>query len=111
MEKRIDQRYDIPLRAVLSFTDAPTRDFETSNISAGGAFFKADHPCLEGSEVFMTLFREAASDETDPEGGEAFMSLFDEAMSYENMLAVNFKARIVRCYNNGIAVSFNRDAA
>jgi len=110
MEKRVDKRCNIPLRAVLSFVDAPTIDLQTSNISAGGASFVTDQTCLEGNEVFLTLFKKATLGKSDNQGTEAFMSLFNEAISFEDMLAVKFKARIVRCYNQGMAVCFDRTA-
>jgi len=110
MEKRVDRRYSIPVRAVLSFVDAPTQDLRTSNISAAGAFIETDHTCLEGTEIFMTLFKGAELDESGIEGSEAFKLLFKEAMPFENMLTAKFKARIVRCFNRGMAVSFDRAA-
>ena len=56
MEKRTKQRYNLSLRAVLSFADAPTRDLKTKNISIGGAYFETDEIMPEGTEVILSLF-------------------------------------------------------
>ena len=56
MEKRTKKRYNLSLRAVLSFVDAPTRDLVTKDISIGGAFFETSEPIPEGTEVFLSLF-------------------------------------------------------
>jgi len=108
MEKRVDQRYDIPVRATLSFDNAPTQDLKTVNISAGGAFFRTNEVNQEGSEVIMTIFTESTPDEASPETAELFMSLFDDAIPFKDILAIKLKGKIVRCYNYGMAVSFDR---
>ena len=60
MEKRSVQRDKIPMRALLSFSDAPTQMLKTRNISAGGAFFVTDRARPEGTAVFMSLFLHTA---------------------------------------------------
>ena len=56
MEKRMMERYDIPLKTLLSFTDSPTRDLTTTNISAGGVFFETDAILPVGAEVYLSIF-------------------------------------------------------
>lgn len=62
MERRSVQRYNIPMRALLSFSDAPTQMLKTYNISATGAFFPTDQARPEGTDVFMSLFMHNAPD-------------------------------------------------
>lgn len=60
MEKRSVHRYVIPMRALLSFSDAPTQMLRTRNISAEGAFFITDRTRPQGTNVFMSLFMNTA---------------------------------------------------
>lgn len=109
MEKRLDRRFDIPVRALLSFSNAPLLDLNTANISAGGAFFRTDQAGPEGTEVLMTLFKEEGPDENKLEGQGLFPRLCEtEAISSQAMSTVKLKARIVRSYKDGMAVSFDR---
>jgi len=109
MEKRVDRRYDIPVRALLSFSNAPTLDLKTANISAGGAFFRTDRTSPEGTEVLMTLYKEQLPDENNPEGHGLFPPICEtEAISSQSMSIVKLKARIVRSYKDGMAISFDR---
>ena len=50
------ERYEIPLKALLSFADAPSRELTTSNISEGGVFFETDAIFPVGSEVYLSIF-------------------------------------------------------
>ena len=56
MEMRTMQRFNLSLRAILSFANAPTRELKTKNISVGGAFFETYEPMPEGTKVFLSLF-------------------------------------------------------
>jgi len=56
MEKRNMQRFNLSLRTILSFADAPSRDMRTKNISVGGAFFETYEPVPEGTKVFLSIF-------------------------------------------------------
>jgi hypothetical protein len=111
MEKRVDRRYNIPLRAILSFSNGPTRDLETANISAGGAYLATDQTNPEGSEVYMTLFADKDAEKSDPSGIGVVTSLFDEALPFGDMLAIRLKGKVVRRTELGIAVSFERSSA
>ncbi|MCA1765342.1 MAG: PilZ domain-containing protein [Desulfobulbaceae bacterium] len=109
MEKRVDRRFDIPLRALLSLSNAPTLDLKTANISAGGAFFRTDRASPEGTEVLLTLFKEELPEENNPEGPGVSPTVCEtEAISSQSMSIVKLKARIVRSYKDGMAISFDR---
>ena len=56
MERRMMERYDIPLKALLSFTDAPSRELTTTNISEGGVYFETDSVLPIGTEVYLSIF-------------------------------------------------------
>ncbi|MCK4837403.1 MAG: PilZ domain-containing protein [Desulfobulbaceae bacterium] len=56
MEKRMTERYNIPLRAIVTFTGAPRQEIETLNISGDGAFFMTNQTMPEGTRFFMSLF-------------------------------------------------------
>ena len=56
MEKRMMERYNIPLRATVTFTGTPSQEIETLNISGDGAFFRTDQTMPEGTRFFMSLF-------------------------------------------------------
>lgn len=108
IEKRVDRRFSIPVRTIVSFTNASTQDLKTFNISAGGAYFKTNHPNQEGAEVYMTLFTEETPDRTNLVGPDIFVALFDEAIPTQEMLAIKLKGKVVRSYRDGMAVRFDR---
>ena len=56
MEKRTMQRFNLSLKAILSFANAPTRELRTKDISIGGAFFETYDPMPEGTRVFLSLY-------------------------------------------------------
>jgi len=56
MERRIMERFDIPLKTLLSFADAPSRELTTANISEGGAYFETDAVFPVGTEVYLSIF-------------------------------------------------------
>jgi hypothetical protein len=56
MEKRTMKRFNLSLRTILSFADAPSRDMQTKDISVGGAFFETYEPVPEGTKVFLSIF-------------------------------------------------------
>jgi hypothetical protein len=91
MEKRLDKRFNIPLRTILAFTEAPRQDLKTVNISSGGAFFLTDQTLEEGSEVFMSLFMAAMPDEQN-----------------RKEIAIKVKGKVKRRDNYGIAVGFDK---
>jgi len=59
IEKRKMERFSLKLPALLSLTDENEKQrafkFMISNICAGGAFFKTDHPLSVGTDVKMDL--------------------------------------------------------
>jgi hypothetical protein len=59
IEKREMERFSLKLPALLSLTDENEKqrafEFMISNICAGGAFFKTDHPLSVGTDVKMDL--------------------------------------------------------
>ena len=56
MERRTMERYELPLKALLSFANAPSRELTTTNISEGGVFFETDAIFPVGSEVYLSIF-------------------------------------------------------
>ncbi len=118
MEKRLGQRYNIPIRAILSFSDAPTQDLKILDISSGGAFIMTKQPKPEGTEVIMSLLMDATLDrqigqkalsKTKPT--EVIMSLFKDAKPdnrIENRIWIKLKGMVKRSYNYGMAVGFNK---
>jgi hypothetical protein len=56
MEKRTMQRFNLSLRAILSFANAPSREMKTKDISIGGAFFETYDPMPEGTRVFLSIY-------------------------------------------------------
>ena len=56
MEKRTMQRFNLPLRAILSYAHAPAEDLQTKDISVGGAFFETDKTMPKGTRVFLSIF-------------------------------------------------------
>lgn len=91
VEKRLDQRYNIPLRAILSFRDAPSKDLKTVNISSGGAFFTTHQAIAEGSDVFMSLFMDDKADRQN-----------------RKVIAIKLKGQVKRRDKDGMAVGFDK---
>ena len=118
MEKRVDQRYNIPMRAILSFTDAPTQDLKTLNISSGGAFIMTKQAKPEGTEAIMSLLMDATlgrqigkRDLGKLRPTEVIMSLFNDAKPdnrIEDRIWIKLKGIVKRSYNYGMAVGFNK---
>ena len=101
MEKRVDQRYNIPMRAFLSFTDAATQDLKTLNISSGAAFIMTNQAKPEGTEVFMSLFSQ---------GTKVFISRFMNVTPTKQAgerISIKFRGVVKRRYNFGMAVGFD----
>ena len=93
MERRLTGRYNIPLRALVSFSDDPTQEFKTRNISAGGVLF--------------------ITNETKPSGTRVFMSLFPDAMPGKRTrekTGVKIEGTVKRCSSTGMAVCFDDDS-
>jgi hypothetical protein len=120
IEKRLERRYNIPMRAILSFTDAPIQDLQTLNISSGGAFIITNQITPAGTEVSMSLFMNVATDEKIEERGaiqakgtEVFMSQFMAAIPYKTMgerIEFKFKGVVKRNNNHGMAVCFDNQS-
>ncbi|MEN8134138.1 MAG: PilZ domain-containing protein [Thermodesulfobacteriota bacterium] len=90
MERRMTGRHNIPLRAIVSFTDATTREFKTLNISDDGAFLISDHAKPKGTRVFMSLFVENRPGKL-----------------INNRTMVNLEGTVRRSTSNGMAVYFD----
>ncbi len=118
MEKRLEQRYNIPIRAILSFTDAPTQDLKILDISSGGAFIMTKQAKPEGTEVIMSLLMDATLDRQIGMRGvsklrptEVIMSLFKDAKPDNKIgdrIWIKLKGMVKRTYNYGMAVGFNK---
>ena len=118
MEKRLEQRYNIPIRAVLSFTDAPSLDLKISDISSGGAFIMTKQAKPEGTEVVMSLLMDATLDRQIGNRGvskqrptEVITSLFKDAKPDNKIgdrIWIKLKGMVKRSYNDGMAVGFNK---
>jgi hypothetical protein len=118
MEKRLEQRYNIPIRAILSFTDAPTQDLKILDISSGGAFIMTKQAKPEGTEVIMSLLMDATLDRQIGKRDlgklrptEVIMLLFNDAKPdnrIEDRIWIKLKGMVKRSYNYGMAVGFNK---
>jgi hypothetical protein len=117
MEKRSELRYNLPIRATLSFTDAPTQDLKTLNISSGGAFIMTKQAKPEGTEVIMSLLMDTTLDRQIGTGDlgklrptEVVMLLFNDAkpnIRIEDRIWITLKGMVKRSYNYGMSVGFN----
>ena len=118
IEKRLDKRYNIPMRAILSFTDAPTQDLKILDIASGGAFIMTKQAKPEGTEVIMSLLMDATLDRQIGKGGvskqrptEVITSLFKDAKPDNKIgdrIWIKLKGMVKRSYNTGMAVGFNK---
>lgn len=59
MERRLMSRHNIPVRAIVSFTDTTSQECKTLNISGDGAFLITDRPKPVGTRLFMSLLMDA----------------------------------------------------
>lgn len=91
MEKRTVQRFNIPLRAILSFANAPAQDLKTKDISVGGAFFETEKTVPEGTKVFLSIFP------LNHEDGRPDLQVVE-----------NINGEVRRQSNRGVAVCFDR---
>ena len=66
MERRLKGRHNIPMKAIVSFIDATSHEYQTLNISGDGAFLITDQPKPVGTRVFMTLFLDIEPEEMKP---------------------------------------------
>ncbi len=117
IEKRLEKRYNIPMRAILSFTGAPTQDLKTLNISSCGAFILTNQAKPEGTEVLMSLLMDGTTDRklvegdaSNSKGTEVFMSQFMEAIPCKTVgarTAIKLKGVVKRSYNCGMAIRFD----
>jgi hypothetical protein len=62
MERRLMDRHNLPVKAVVSFTDATSQECKTLNISGDGAFLITDKPKPVGTRLFMSLLMDARPD-------------------------------------------------
>jgi len=90
MERRLMSRHNMPVRAIVSFTDTTTQEFETLNISGDGAFFATDRAKPEGTRIFMSLFVEAR---------------LNKMVNKKHV--VNLEGTVKRRTSNGMAVCFD----
>ena len=91
MEKRAMQRFNLSLKAILSFTDAPTRELETKDISSGGAFFETPETMPEGTRVFISIFPIEHDDHR-----------------LDRPMVEYLKGVVTRCDRDGMAIAFDR---
>ncbi len=63
MEKRLTDRYNLQMKAILSFTDTQTKEARTLNISGDGAFIMTSQIKPVGSKIFISLLVDAKPDE------------------------------------------------
>ena len=117
IEKRLEKRYNIPMRAILSFTDTPSQDLKISDISSGGAFIMTKQAKPEGTEVIMSLLMDATLDRQIGKRdlgklrpSEVIMLLFNDAkpnIRIEDRVWIKLKGMVKRSYNYGMSVGFN----
>ena len=62
MEKRLTDRYNLQMKAILSFTDTSTKEARTLNISGDGAFIMTSQIKPVGSKIFISLLVDAKPD-------------------------------------------------
>lgn len=62
MEKRLTDRYNLQMKAILSFTDTTTKEARTLNISGDGAFIMTSQIKPVGSKIFISLLFDAKPD-------------------------------------------------
>ena len=84
------QRFNLSLRAILSFTNAPTRELQTKDISIGGAFFETHDTMPEGTSVFLSLF-----------------SLSHKDHRPDHQTVENLSGKVMRRNNHGMAICFD----
>ena len=63
MERRLMDRHNLQVSAILSFSDTTSKKCKTLNISGDGAFLITSQPKPVGTRVFMSLLVEARPDE------------------------------------------------
>jgi len=90
MERRAMQRFNLSLRAILSFNNAPTRELQTKDISIGGAFFKTHDTMPEGTRVFLSLFPLPHKDQRP-----------------DHKTVENLSGKVRRRNNHGMAICFD----
>jgi hypothetical protein len=62
MEKRLLDRYNLQMKAILSFTNTTTKEARTLNISGDGAFIMTSQIKPVGSKIFISLLFDAKPD-------------------------------------------------
>lgn len=90
MERRLKSRHNMPVKAIVSFTDTTTQEFKTLNISGDGAFLITDQAKPEGTRVFMSLFVETGPNKM-----------------IKKKAVVKVEGTVKRCTSYGMAVCFD----
>ena len=62
MERRLLDRHNLPVKAIVSYTDTTSQECKTLNISGDGAFLITDKPKPPGTRIFMSLLMDARPD-------------------------------------------------
>ena len=62
MERRLMDRHNLQMKAILSFADTQTKECKTLNISGGGAFIMTAQTKPVGSKIFISLLTDARPD-------------------------------------------------
>ncbi len=83
------ERYDIPLKALLSFADAPSRELTTTNISEGGVYFETDSILPVGTEVYLSIFPTSFNNWQD-----------------DQQKIVRLQGKVQRLNDHGVAICF-----
>jgi len=97
-ERRKLERFDfeVPtqIEGVISDENGQTCDLSTSNICAGGAFFRTADPLPEGTRVKMQLVLP--------------LDRIKELVGHDRV-NVRVEGTVIRCGSTGMAVCFNED--
>ena len=90
MERRLMDRHNLQMKAILSFPDTPTKQCTTLNISGNGAFIMTDQARPVGSRIFISLLTEAKPDK-----------------QIKKKTVIKLEGSVKRTTNYGMAVCFD----
>jgi len=91
MERRLKSRHNIPMKAIVTFDDTTSHEYETLNVSGDGAFLITDKAKPIGTKVLISLIMESVLKNQDKE-----------------KTAITVEGTINRCTSHGMAVCFDR---
>ena len=91
MERRLKSRHSIPMKAIVTYDDTTSHEYETLDVSGDGAFLITDKAKPVGTKVLMSIIMDSWPN--------------NQEMKRK---AITVEGTVNRCTSHGMAVCFDR---